>query len=164
MLGCGQHFLRLLLIIPNTPCSLGWIIMCFTDALQGGYRACSRLGIDSNASPFLKISFETATAFLTEATLRGAHDDLSSPAARLVLGRVVESGTGMWNNRQACAALGDPISSTLVSSCGHFPEGDDACELTFNWCVQVVSAWCSSCPPYQNSRSLRSTTALMYKS
>ena len=63
--------------------------------LQGGYRACSRLGIDSNASPFLKISFETATAFLTEATLRGAHDDLSSPAARLVLGRVVESGTGV---------------------------------------------------------------------
>jgi hypothetical protein len=63
--------------------------------LQGGYRACSRLGIDSNASPFLKISFETATAFLTEATLRGAHDDLSSPAARLVLGRVVESGTGI---------------------------------------------------------------------
>lgn len=65
------------------------------STLQGGYRACSRLGIDSNASPFLKISFETATAFLTEATLRGAHDDLSSPAARLVLGRVVESGTGM---------------------------------------------------------------------
>ena len=76
--------------------------------LQGGYRACSRLGIDSNTSPFLKISFETATAFLTEATLRGAHDDLSSPAARLVLGRVVESGTGVhttsiWMQHSASA-------------------------------------------------------------
>ena len=51
------------------------VSVCETGVLslpQGGYRACSRLGIDSNASPFLKISFETATAFLTEATLRGA--------------------------------------------------------------------------------------------
>ena len=66
-------------------------------ALQGGYRACSRLGIDSNASPFLKITFETATAFLTEAVLRGSGDDLSSPAAALVMGRVVRGGTGGMN-------------------------------------------------------------------
>lgn len=64
--------------------------------MQGGYRACSRLGIDSNASPFLKISFETATAFLTEAVLRGAQDDLKSPAAALVVGRVVPGGTGCF--------------------------------------------------------------------
>eukprot|EP00208_Stichococcus_sp_RCC1054_P004326 CAMPEP_0206143018 /NCGR_PEP_ID=MMETSP1473-20131121/19032_1 /ASSEMBLY_ACC=CAM_ASM_001109 /TAXON_ID=1461547 /ORGANISM="Stichococcus sp, Strain RCC1054" /LENGTH=1731 /DNA_ID=CAMNT_0053538243 /DNA_START=203 /DNA_END=5398 /DNA_ORIENTATION=- len=61
---------------------------------QGGYRACSRLGIDSNASPFLKITFETATAFLTEAVLRGSQDHLTSPAAALVMGQVVRSGTG----------------------------------------------------------------------
>ena len=36
--------------------------------LQGGYRACSRLGIDSSASPFLKITFETASHFLTVRT------------------------------------------------------------------------------------------------
>lgn len=85
---------------------------------QGGYRACSRLGIDSNASPFLKISFETATAFLTEATLRGAHDDLTSPAARLVLGRVVEAGTGavtvfMTRSFLASEPRGSPLLAEL---------------------------------------------------
>ncbi len=58
---------------------------------QGGYRACSRLGIDCSRSPFLKISFETAAAFLTDATLHGVSDDLASPASRIVLGRVVEA-------------------------------------------------------------------------
>ncbi|GIL46561.1 hypothetical protein Vafri_3552 [Volvox africanus] len=61
---------------------------------QGGYRACSRNGIESTVSPFLKMTFETATHFLTHATLRGSVDDLKSPAARLCVGRVVELGTG----------------------------------------------------------------------
>ena len=46
-------------------------------------------------SPFLKMSFETAAHFLTDATLRGSVDDLRSPAARLCVGRVVELGTGV---------------------------------------------------------------------
>ena len=62
--------------------------------LQGGYRACNRLGIESSTSTFLKISFETAAHFLTDATMKGATDDLASPASRLVVGRVVELGTG----------------------------------------------------------------------
>lgn len=63
---------------------------------QGGYRPCNRLGIETTVSPFLKISFETAAHFLTEATLRGGHDDLASPAARIVVGRPVELGTGCF--------------------------------------------------------------------
>lgn len=66
--------------------------------MQGGYRACSRLGIDCSRSPFLKISFETAAAFLTDATLHGASDDLASPASRIVLGRVVEVRPHCANN------------------------------------------------------------------
>mmetsp|Transcript_21950 Transcript_21950/g.65647 ORF Transcript_21950/g.65647 Transcript_21950/m.65647 type:complete len:166 (-) Transcript_21950:607-1104(-) len=61
---------------------------------QGGYRACNRMGIESSVSPFLKMSFETATHFLTDATLKGSLDDLKSPSARLCIGRVVELGTG----------------------------------------------------------------------
>ncbi len=61
---------------------------------QGGYRACNRIGIESNVSPFLKMSFETATHFLTDATLRHAEDDLRTPSARLCVGQVVELGTG----------------------------------------------------------------------
>jgi DNA-directed RNA polymerase I subunit RPA1 len=60
----------------------------------GAYRPCSRAGLDSCPSPLLKMSFETATAFLTDATLRGATDTLESPSSRLVLGRVVQLGTG----------------------------------------------------------------------
>ncbi|PSC74762.1 beta and beta-prime subunits of DNA dependent RNA-polymerase [Micractinium conductrix] len=60
----------------------------------GGYRACNRLGIEACTSPFLKISFETAASFLVSATLHGDVDDLTSPAARIVLGRPVGMGTG----------------------------------------------------------------------
>lgn len=61
---------------------------------QGGYRACNRIGIESSASPFLKMSFETATHFLTDATLKGGYDNLSTPASRIVMGRVVGLGSG----------------------------------------------------------------------
>lgn len=62
--------------------------------MQGGYRACNRLGIESSTSPFLKISFETAASFLVSATLHGDVDALTSPASRIVLGRTVAVGTG----------------------------------------------------------------------
>ncbi|KXZ53087.1 hypothetical protein GPECTOR_8g79 [Gonium pectorale] len=71
---------------------------------QGGYRACNRIGIESSVSPFLKMSFETAAHFLTDATLRGSVDDLRSPAARLCVGRVVELGTGCVELVQELAA------------------------------------------------------------
>lgn len=61
---------------------------------QGGYRACNRIGINACTSPFLKISFETAASFLVSATLHGDVDALTSPAARIVLGRTVGVGTG----------------------------------------------------------------------
>ncbi len=64
---------------------------------QGGYRACNRIGIESNVSPFLKMSFETATHFLTKATMSSAADDLRTPSARLCVGRVVELGTGVMD-------------------------------------------------------------------
>lgn len=60
----------------------------------GGYRACSRLGIASNASPLLKMSFETSATFLKEAALRGQSDGAMSAAARIVLGQPVPLGTG----------------------------------------------------------------------
>jgi len=61
----------------------------------GGYRACSRIGIESLTSPFLKITFETAANFLISATLHGNEDHLTSPASRIVLGKPVEMGSGM---------------------------------------------------------------------
>lgn len=54
----------------------------------------NRMGIEASASPFLKVTFETAATFLMDATLKGSKDDLASPASRIVAGRVVDVGTG----------------------------------------------------------------------
>ena len=60
----------------------------------GGLRGLNRAGIHSSGSPYLKMSFETCAAFLVDALMTGARDNLRSPSARLVMGRVVDAGTG----------------------------------------------------------------------
>lgn len=61
---------------------------------QGGYRPCNRIGMQLTTSPLLKMSFETASQFLTDASVRGACDGMASPASRIAVGRPVECGTG----------------------------------------------------------------------
>lgn len=70
----------------------------------GGYRACNRLGMESSTSPLLKMSFETAAHFLTDASLKHSADDLRSPASRICVGRVVELGTGVMGILQQIPA------------------------------------------------------------
>ncbi|WRT67829.1 uncharacterized protein IL334_004803 [Kwoniella shivajii] len=65
----------------------------------GGYRPFNRTGIAAKSSPLLKASFETTVAFLSEATLHGDFDDLTSPAAKIVLGKPSSSGTGAFDIR-----------------------------------------------------------------
>ena len=43
------------------------------------------------------MSFETTCNFLAQATLYGDFDTLNSPSARMVVGRVVECGTGAFD-------------------------------------------------------------------
>ena len=62
---------------------------------QGGYRAMNRIGIDASPSPFLKMSFETAAAFLMDAVAKGTVDELKTPSSALVVGRVAPVGTGI---------------------------------------------------------------------
>ena len=66
--------------------------MCFS----GTYRPLNRLGIDSNTSPFQKMSYETTVQFLKKATLAGETDKLESPSSCLVCGRIVAVGTGCF--------------------------------------------------------------------
>lgn len=68
--------------------------VCAARAVSFVCRACNRLGIDSTTSPLLKMTFETAAKFLTDAALTGDRDSLTSPAACLVVGAVTEVGTG----------------------------------------------------------------------
>ncbi|KAJ8584792.1 beta and beta-prime subunits of DNA dependent RNA-polymerase [Rhizopogon salebrosus TDB-379] len=64
---------------------------------EGGYKPFNRKGLSSNPSPLLKASYETTAAFLSDATLYGDFDDLSTPSGNLVMGRPNQTGTGVFD-------------------------------------------------------------------
>lgn len=67
---------------------------------NGGYRAMNRMGMSDFSSPCLQMSFETTAEFMTKAAVAGNSDKLKSPSARIVMGRVGDFGTGMFDLRQ----------------------------------------------------------------
>ena len=71
----------------------------------GGYTPLNRTGIESCNSPLQKMSFETTTHFLTQASMLGEADNVRSPSAALVLGKPARCGTGSF-------ALRVPLSKT----------------------------------------------------
>ncbi|XP_070563725.1 DNA-directed RNA polymerase I subunit RPA1-like [Ptychodera flava] len=64
---------------------------------DGVYRPFNRFSLRSNSSPLQKMSFEQSMTYLKEATVDGSCDQLKSPSARLVVGRVVTGGTGSFD-------------------------------------------------------------------
>lgn len=64
----------------------------------------NRMGMESNVSPFQKMSFETTMHFLKSACISGDVDTLSSPSARLVVGKPVVGGTGSFDILQPLTA------------------------------------------------------------
>ncbi|KAF8812281.1 beta and beta-prime subunits of DNA dependent RNA-polymerase [Phlegmacium glaucopus] len=64
---------------------------------DGGYKPFNRRGISTNPSPLLKASYETTAAFLSDATLFGDFDDLTTPSGNIVLGRPNATGTGVFD-------------------------------------------------------------------
>ncbi|EIW82067.1 beta and beta-prime subunits of DNA dependent RNA-polymerase [Coniophora puteana RWD-64-598 SS2] len=64
---------------------------------EGGYKPFNRSGLSSNPSPLLKASYETTAAFLSDATLYGDFDDLSTPSGNIVMGRPNRTGTGVFD-------------------------------------------------------------------
>jgi DNA-directed RNA polymerase I subunit RPA1 len=56
--------------------------------------------MDENTSPLQKMSFETTTAFLINAAVFGESDRIKSPSASIVVGKVVEGGTGLFECMQ----------------------------------------------------------------
>jgi len=79
---------------------------------QGEYRPCNRSGIEKSTSPFLKMSYETATSFLTDSTIRGETDTLNSPSSRIVVGRTVDLGTGSFGLKYDLAR-GNKLASSM---------------------------------------------------
>lgn len=70
--------------------------MCF----EGVYKPLNRFGIQSSSSPLQQMTFETSFQFLKQATMLGSHDELRSPSACLVVGKVVKGGTGLFELKQ----------------------------------------------------------------
>ncbi|KAL0567638.1 hypothetical protein V5O48_014357 [Marasmius crinis-equi] len=66
---------------------------------EGGYKPFNRKGLSTSPSPLLKASYETTAAFLSDATLHGDFDDLSTPSGKVVLGRPISTGTGAFDVR-----------------------------------------------------------------
>lgn len=67
----------------------------------GGYQPMSRHGsISESLSPFLKMSFETASKFIVEAASHGLTDNLETPSSRICLGLPVKMGTGCFDIMQ----------------------------------------------------------------
>lgn len=75
----------------------------------GSYNAMNRAGMLMCPSPFLQMSFESTTAFLTRASIDGQSDYQQSPSARLVLGGVPKAGSG-------CFELLVPLNGTSGSA------------------------------------------------
>ncbi|KAI9221947.1 hypothetical protein BC828DRAFT_404467 [Blastocladiella britannica] len=72
---------------------------------EGGYKPFNRIGMGSNPSPFLQMSYETTCGFLKTATMTGDVDTVESPSARIVLGKVVEGGTGSFDVLQSLVTV-----------------------------------------------------------
>lgn len=67
---------------------------------NGGYRPMNRNGMSDFSSPCLQMSFETTAEFMAKAAVLGTSDKLKSPSSRIVMGRVGDFGTGMFDLRQ----------------------------------------------------------------
>ena len=64
---------------------------------DGSYRPMNRGGMENIESPFLQMSFETTTHFLSNAILYGISDSMQSPSACISTGKVIKAGTGVFD-------------------------------------------------------------------
>ncbi|SCU84524.1 LANO_0C01596g1_1 [Lachancea nothofagi CBS 11611] len=64
---------------------------------QGSYLAFNRQGMETSTSSLMKMSYETTCQFLTKAVLDNDSEQLESPSARIVLGKLNNVGTGSFD-------------------------------------------------------------------
>lgn len=64
---------------------------------QGCYTPMSRMGLADHGSPYLQMSYETTSQFLTKAALYGSTDNMNTPSARISVGELMRAGTGSFD-------------------------------------------------------------------
>lgn len=57
----------------------------------------SRMGLADHGSPYLQMSYETTSQFLTKAALYGSTDNMNTPSARISVGELMRAGTGSFD-------------------------------------------------------------------
>jgi hypothetical protein len=78
----------------------------------GGFTPFNRIGMKSNVSPFMKMSFETTVGFLKDAVMERDWDELKNPSARIVVGRLGGIGTGAFDVL-APVKIRDPLKNVV---------------------------------------------------
>ena len=81
---------------------------------EGAYKPLNRSGIESNASPLLKMSFETTMHFMQQSVLLGEKDTLDSHSASIILGKPPQCGTGSFE-LQAHLKMGDETDTKAAT-------------------------------------------------
>lgn len=61
----------------------------------GNIKAMNRNWMKYNASPFLRMTFETSVKFITDAALRCQTDKCKTPSSKIILGQPPLIGTGL---------------------------------------------------------------------
>ena len=64
---------------------------------QGTYLAFNRQGMETSTSSLMKMSYETTCGFLTKAVLDSDVEELKSPSSRIVMGKLSNVGTGLFD-------------------------------------------------------------------
>ena len=64
---------------------------------NGTYKPFNRIGMQESSPPFLKVSYETSTTFLSDSCTKQDIDNNTTPSASIVLGRVPKIGTGVFD-------------------------------------------------------------------
>lgn len=64
---------------------------------NGKIRGMNRKWMEEHVSPFLQMSFETCVKFLTQASSTCKEDNMLTPSSQIVLGRVPQVGTGVFD-------------------------------------------------------------------
>ncbi|KAK7183362.1 RNA polymerase Rpb1 [Paraphaeosphaeria sporulosa] len=91
----------------------------------GGFTAFNRIGMKSNPSPFMKMSFETTVGFLKDAVLEKEAEALDNPSARIVVGKLGSMGTGSFDVL-APVLVQDPLREEVLPTVDEDVEMEDA--------------------------------------
>ena len=89
---------------------------------EGQYRPLNRIGMEGSTSPFLRMTFETSSKFLVNASLFGEVDSMEAPSAQIVMGQLVRGGTGICDVLVDVAQKASPASASSGSAKLDFAE------------------------------------------